>query len=154
MVRQHLSKILDATPYLLEVAKIFDTDAMSAILVEHQPDCVMHLAAESHVDRSIDRPSEFVMTNVVSTVSVFAAATAYFELLGGDRRDRFRFHHISTDEVFGTLGDTGMFVPTTPYDPRSPYSVSKAGSDLFACAWLHTYGLPIVVSSCSNNYGP
>ncbi len=148
------ASVEDSGRYALEAIDITDTEAMSAVFKGYQPDCVMHLAAESHVDRSIDHPSEFVITNVVGTVSVLSAASEYFESLSGERRDRFRFHHISTDEVFGTLTDVGSFQPDTPYDPRSPYSASKASSDHFVRAWFHTYGLPVVISNCSNNYGP
>jgi dTDP-glucose 4,6-dehydratase len=140
--------------YSLEVAGIEDTEVMLEILSDFQPDSVMHLAAQSHVDRSIDHPFDFAVTNVMGTVSLLSAATDYLESLGSDRRDTFRFHHISTDEVFGSLAEIGKFEPTTPYDPRSPYSASKAGADHFVRAWFHTYGLPVVVSNCSNNYGP
>jgi dTDP-glucose 4,6-dehydratase len=147
-------EVVDSERYVLEVADVMDTDAISNILARHRPDRVMHLAAESHVDRSIDRPLDFVLTNVVGTASMLSAAFAYYETLSGESRDRFRFHHISTDEVFGTLGPTGTFTLESPYDPRSPYSASKAGADHLARAWHHTYGLPVVVSNCSNNYGP
>ena len=112
----------------------------------------MHLAAESHVDRSIDGPAAFVETNVIGTFNMLEAARAYWTAQG--RPDSFRFHHISTDEVFGSLGETGQFTETTPYDPRSPYSASKAGSDHLVRAWAETYGLPVVLTNCSNNYGP
>jgi dTDP-glucose 4,6-dehydratase len=114
----------------------------------------MHLAAESHVDRSIDGPRAFVQTNVVGTVTLLNAALAYWQKLSAAQQERFRFHHISTDEVFGSLGETGRFHEETPYDPRSPYSASKASSDHLVRAWGHTYGLPILVTNCSNNYGP
>jgi dTDP-glucose 4,6-dehydratase len=114
----------------------------------------MHLAAESHVDRSIDGPAAFVSTNVVGTCTLLEAVRAYFERLPDDRRARFRFHHVSTDEVFGALGAEGCFTESTPYAPRSPYSASKAASDHLVRAWRHTYGLPTIVSNCSNNYGP
>jgi len=115
---------------------------------------VMHLAAESHVDRSIDGPAEFIRTNVVGTSVLLMAATEYLAALPEEGRHRFRFHHVSTDEVFGSLGDTGRFGIDSPYDPRSPYSASKAAADHLARAWHHTYGLPVVLSNCSNNYGP
>lgn len=133
---------------------ICDSHALRAAFEAHQPDVVMHLAAESHVDRSIDGPAAFVQTNVVGTFMVLDAARAYFAGLSGDKREKFRFHHISTDEVFGTLGDQDPpFDAQTPYDPRSPYSASKAASDHLARAWMHTYGLPVIVSNTTNNYG-
>lgn len=134
---------------------IADAVAIRACFHEFQPDVVMHLAAESHVDRSIDGPSAFVQTNVVGTFTLLEAARDYFATLPPERRKRFRFHHISTDEVFGALelGDP-PFVETTPYNPRSPYSATKAASDHLARAWFHTYGLPVIVSNTTNNYGP
>jgi dTDP-glucose 4,6-dehydratase len=114
----------------------------------------MHLAAESHVDRSIDGPGEFIQTNVVGTFTLLQAALSYWRTLKGEQRERFRFHHVSTDEVFGSLGTEGFFTEETPYSPNSPYSASKASSDHFVRAWYHTYGLPVVLSNCSNNYGP
>ncbi|MGI9666185.1 MAG: dTDP-glucose 4,6-dehydratase [Acidimicrobiia bacterium] len=133
---------------------ITDRAALDRVFAEASPDTVMHLAAESHVDRSIDRPSEFVMTNVIGTTNLLEAATEHWESLDGAGRERFRFHHVSTDEVFGALGRDGSFTPDTPYDPRSPYSASKASADHFVRAWNHTFGLPVVMSNCSNNYGP
>jgi dTDP-glucose 4,6-dehydratase len=127
---------------------------MRAILSRFQPDMIMHLAAESHVDRSIDGPGAFVQTNVVGTFTLLQVALAYWRGLTGERRDAFRFHHISTDEVFGTLGPDGFFHEEYPYQPNSPYSASKAASDHFVRAWHHTYGLPTLVTNCSNNYGP
>lgn len=136
-------------------ADITDAAAMHSCFESFQPDAVMHLAAESHVDRSIDGPSAFVQTNVVGTFTLLEAARDYFASLTGERREKFRFHHISTDEVFGALeGDDPPFAETTPYDPRSPYSATKAASDHLARAWLHTYGLPVIVSNTTNNYGP
>jgi dTDP-glucose 4,6-dehydratase len=114
----------------------------------------MHLAAESHVDRSIDRPEDFIKTNVFGSYVLLQAALAHWRRLRGERAARFRFHHVSTDEVYGALGEDGRFAETTAYDPRSPYSASKASSDHFVRAWSHTFGLPIVISNCSNNYGP
>ncbi len=135
-------------------ADICDLAAMRAAFAEHQPDAVMHLAAESHVDRSIDGPGAFVQTNVTGTFIMLEAAREYFATLSGERRERFRFHHISTDEVFGALEDHDPpFNEHTPYDPRSPYSASKAASDHLARAWMHTYGLPVIVSNTTNNYG-
>jgi dTDP-glucose 4,6-dehydratase len=135
-------------------ADICDRAAVDRVFKEHEPDAIMHLAAESHVDRSIDGPAAFISTNVVGTCTLLEAARAYFERLPADRRARFKFHHISTDEVFGALGAEGRFTEATPYSPRSPYSASKAASDHLVRAWRHTYGLPTVVSNCSNNYGP
>jgi dTDP-glucose 4,6-dehydratase len=136
-------------------ADIADSDAMRRVFTEVRPDAVMHLAAESHVDRSIDGPGDFIRTNVVGTFALLEAARAYWVGLDGERRARFRFHHISTDEVFGALNDgDAPFTETTAYDPRSPYSASKAASDHLARAWQHTYGLPTLVSNTTNNYGP
>jgi len=133
---------------------IGDAALVGAILDEFQPDVVTHLAAESHVDRSIDGPAAFIQTNVVGTFALLSRTLEYWRGLKGEARRRFRFHHISTDEVFGSLGAEGLFTETTPYDPRSPYSASKAASDHLARAWGHTYGLPVLVTNCSNNYGP
>jgi dTDP-glucose 4,6-dehydratase len=136
-------------------ADICDAAAMQSCFAAFQPDAVMHLAAESHVDRSIDGPGAFIQTNVVGTFTLLQAARAYWSALPAPRRDSFRFHHISTDEVFGALDEAEPpFTETTPYDPRSPYSASKAGSDHLARAWAHTYGLPVIVSNTTNNYGP
>ena len=136
-------------------ADIADASAVAQIFATHQPDAVMHLAAESHVDRSIDGPGEFVRTNVVGTFVMLDAARQYYASLPSNRRDAFRFHHVSTDEVFGALSpDDPPFTETTPYDPRSPYSASKAASDHLVRAWHHTYGVPTIVSNTVNNYGP
>jgi len=136
-------------------ADITDGAAMRAAFAAHRPDAVMHLAAESHVDRSIDGPADFVHTNVTGTFVLLEAARDYFATLSDETRARFRFHHISTDEVFGALGDDDPpFNEHTAYDPRSPYSASKAASDHLARAWFHTYGLPVIVSNTTNNYGP
>jgi dTDP-glucose 4,6-dehydratase len=135
-------------------ADICDGPAVAALLAEFRPDAIMHLAAESHVDRSIDGPAEFIQTNVVGTFTLLDVATAYWRDLESDARSKFRFHHISTDEVFGSLGSEGSFDESTAYDPRSPYSASKAASDHLVRAWHHTHGLPVVVTNCSNNYGP
>jgi dTDP-glucose 4,6-dehydratase len=133
---------------------ICDPEAVHAALREFQPDVVMHLAAESHVDRSIEKPASFVQTNVVGTQIMLDAALQYWRAMEPAKRDGFRFHHISTDEVFGSLGETSAFTESSPYDPRSPYSASKAASDHLVRAWHHTFGLPILVTNCSNNYGP
>lgn len=135
-------------------ADICDEDAMQAAFADFKPQWVMHLAAESHVDRSIDGPGEFIRTNVMGTFSLLQAARAFYESLPVDEKEVFRFHHISTDEVYGSLGETGMFTETTSYDPHSPYSSSKAASDHLVRAWHDTYGLPTLVTNCSNNYGP
>jgi dTDP-glucose 4,6-dehydratase len=133
---------------------ICDVAAVKAALDTTKPDAVMHLAAESHVDRSIERPAAFVETNVVGTQILLDQVLAYWRALDEPARRSFRFHHISTDEVFGSLGDTGHFTEATAYDPRSPYSASKAASDHLVRAWHHTFGLPVLVTNCSNNYGP
>jgi dTDP-glucose 4,6-dehydratase len=140
--------------YQFQQVDIVDYDSVSQ-LFEHQPDAVMHLAAESHVDRSIDGPAEFVQTNVVGTFNLLQSAKIYYESLAEDRKPGFRFHHISTDEVYGSLEmDDAPFSETTPYDPHSPYSASKAASDHLVRAWADTYKLPVLITNCSNNYGP
>ncbi len=135
-------------------ADVCDRRAMADLFAAVQPDLVMHLAAESHVDRSIEGPAVFIETNVVGTYALLEAARAYWSGLPPARRDSFRFHHVSTDEVYGSLGADGLFTETTPYAPNSPYSASKASSDHLVRAWHHTYGLPTLVTNCSNNYGP
>ncbi|MEJ6404892.1 dTDP-glucose 4,6-dehydratase [Yoonia sp. 2307UL14-13] len=147
-----LKGVADHPGYAFEQVDICDRPALNRVFDQHQPDAVMHLAAESHVDRSIDGPETFVQTNVLGTFHMLEAAWGLWEAKG--RPDDFRFHHISTDEVFGSLGETGKFDEETRYDPRSPYSASKAGSDHLVRAWHETYGLPIVLTNCSNNYGP
>lgn len=146
--------IKDSPNYCFLRADICNTEALRVAFAEFRPDAVMHLAAESHVDRSIDGPMEFVQTNVVGTVSLLQAATEYWREIPKNQADQFRFLHVSTDEVYGSLGETGAFAETTSYDPHSPYSASKASSDHFARAWQDTYGLPVIVTNCSNNYGP
>jgi dTDP-glucose 4,6-dehydratase len=131
-----------------------NAEATAEVVQQADPDLVMHLAAESHVDRSIEGPGAFIESNVTGTFNLLQAVRAHWDRLSEDRRASFRFHHISTDEVFGSLGAEGRFCETTPYDPRSPYSASKAASDHFVNAWHHTYGLPVVLTNCSNNYGP
>ena len=148
----NVAGVTNAPGYAFEEASITDRAALDDIFARHQPDAVMHLAAESHVDRSIDGPAAFVDTNITGTYTLLEASRAYWE--GKGRPDSFRFHHISTDEVFGSLGATGLFTEDTPYDPRSPYSASKASSDHLVRAWHETYGLPVVLTNCSNNYGP
>ncbi len=150
----NVESVAGSPDYAFEQADIRDRAALDRIFAAHEPDAVMHLAAESHVDRSIDGPADFIDTNITGTYTLLEAARAFW---GGSRdkpgRD-FRFHHISTDEVFGTLGETGLFTEETPYAPNSPYSASKASSDHLVRAWGETYGLPVVLSNCSNNYGP
>ena len=185
-VPESLKEIEESPLYRFEKVDVCDKNAVAALFADFQPDAVMHLAAESHVDRSIDGPSAFIETNIVGTYTMLECALAYWRTLqksedGGQRtevrgqmpegeapkhqelstknRQRpaaadFRFHHISTDEVYGSLGKEGLFEETTPYDPRSPYSASKASSDHLVMAWHHTYGLPVVITNCSNNYGP
>ncbi len=133
---------------------IVDAAKMRELVAQYQPDYIMHLAAESHVDRSIDGPGEFIQTNIVGTYTLLEVAREYYEALIGEKRDAFKFHHISTDEVYGSLGETGLFTETTRYKPNSPYSASKASSDHLVRAWNKTYKLPVVISNCSNNYGP
>jgi len=148
----NVASVADNPGYAFEQVDIRDRAALDRVFADHKPDRVMHLAAESHVDRSIDGPADFIETNITGTFNLLEAARSYWE--GQGRPEGFRFHHISTDEVFGTLGDTGKFTETTPYAPNSPYSASKASSDHLVRAWGETYGLPVVLSNCSNNYGP
>ena len=140
--------------YAFRQTDIADAGAIRAALRDFRPDVVTHLAAESHVDRSIDGPADFIQTNIIGTFVMLSEVLEYWRGLTGAAKAGFRFHHISTDEVFGSLGDTGFFTETTAYDPRSPYSASKASSDHLVRAWHHTYGLPVLVTNCSNNYGP
>ena len=140
--------------YRFHQADICDGKAMASLIDSFAPDAILHLAAESHVDRSIDGPGDFIATNVGGTYALLEAALGYWHRLPADRAARFRFHHVSTDEVFGSLGRTGLFRETSRYKPNSPYSASKAASDHLVRAWHETYGLPVVLSNCSNNYGP
>lgn len=142
--------------YLLVPIDINDRPAIEQVFQEHQPDAIMHLAAESHVDRSISGPADFIETNIVGTYTLLEAARHYWQTLSEQKRERFRFHHVSTDEVFGDLAtpETPAFTENTPYAPSSPYSASKASADHLVRAWYRTYGLPIVITNCSNNYGP
>ena len=149
-----LQGVTESNRYGFRHADIGDAAAVRAALREFQPQVVTHLAAESHVDRSIDGPADFIQTNIVGTFVLLSEVLSYWRELGGQAKADFRFHHISTDEVFGSLGDDGYFTETTAYDPRSPYSASKASSDHLVRAWHHTYGLPVMVTNCSNNYGP
>lgn len=148
----NVATVADKPNYTFEHADIRDRKALDRILADHEPDAIMHLAAESHVDRSIDGPADFMETNIIGTFNLLEAARSYW--VGQGRPEGFRFHHISTDEVFGSLGAAGQFTETTPYDPRSPYSASKASSDHLVRAWHETYDLPVVLTNCSNNYGP
>ena len=149
-----LESVSQSPRYGFTQADICDAGAVRSVLERVDPDVIVHLAAESHVDRSIDGPGAFIETNVVGSYVLLQAARAHWEALPEPRKSRFRFHHVSTDEVFGALGDEGLFTEETAYDPRSPYSASKAASDHLARAWWHTYGLPVTITNCSNNYGP
>lgn len=149
-----LKHVMDKPSHRFLQLDIVDRKSVDEALTTFQPDRVMHLAAESHVDRSISGAAEFIGTNVVGTFSLLEAARQYWMALPAARRERFRFLHVSTDEVYGSLGETGLFSEATPYDPSSPYSASKAASDHLVKAWHRTYGLPVVITNCSNNYGP
>ncbi len=149
-----LAQIEGSDRYRFEKADICDHRVMERIFLTHQPDAVMHLAAESHVDRSITGAADFIQTNIVGTFTLLEAARSYWGGMTPDRKEAFRFLHVSTDEVYGSLGAEGLFKETTPYDPSSPYSASKAASDHLVTAWHRTYGFPGVISNCSNNYGP
>ena len=149
---ENVAMVAGSNLYTFEHADIRNRAALDRIFADHRPDAVMHLAAESHVDRSIDGPADFIDTNITGTFNMLEAARAHWVQMG--RSDTFRFHHISTDEVFGSLGATGQFTEDTPYAPNSPYSASKAASDHLVRAWAETYGLPVVMTNCSNNYGP
>lgn len=148
----NVQSVCNSPLYHFVQADICDRVKLDDVFTRYKPDALMNLAAESHVDRSIDRPDNFIQTNIVGTYTLLEAARAYW--MKADKGESFRFHHISTDEVFGSLGKTGRFSETTPYAPNSPYSASKASSDHLVRAWHETYGLPIVISNCSNNYGP
>ncbi len=153
---ESLAVVADSERYAFEQVDICDRAELDRVFAQYQPDVVMHLAAESHVDRSIDGPAAFIETNVVGTYQLLEAARHYWKALAAEKKQSFRFHHISTDEVYGDLhGTDDLFTETTPYAPSSPYSASKASSDHLVRAWLRTYGLPtLVVTNCSNNYGP
>ena len=150
----NLASVASNERYRFAHTDISNPREMRDIISGFRPDVLMHLAAESHVDRSIDGPGEFLQTNVVGTFTLLQAALSHWRTLKGEERECFRFHHVSTDEVFGSLGPKGFFTEETAYSPNSPYSASKASSDHFVRAWHHTYGLPVVLSNCSNNYGP
>jgi dTDP-glucose 4,6-dehydratase len=149
-----VERVAQSNRYRFVQGDICDALAVRAAIAEFRPDVITHLAAESHVDRSIDGPGAFIQTNLVGTFTMLSEARAYWQGLDDAAKAAFRFHHISTDEVYGSLGEEGLFTEDTPYDPRSPYSASKAGSDHLVSAWGHTYGLPVLITNCSNNYGP
>ncbi|MDG2943175.1 dTDP-glucose 4,6-dehydratase [Exercitatus varius] len=152
---ESLESVSDSPRYAFERVDICNRAELDRVFAEYQPDAVMHLAAESHVDRSIDGPADFIETNIIGTYTLLEAARSYWNGLPEDKKKKFRFHHISTDEVYGDLeGTDDLFMETTPYAPSSPYSASKASSDHLVRAWLRTYGLPTIVTNCSNNYGP
>ncbi len=151
---QSLASIADNPRYHFEKVDICNAGELARVFREQQPDAVMHLAAESHVDRSITGPADFIQTNILGTYILLEAARNYWSKLDTQRQSTFRFHHISTDEVYGSLGDTGFFTEQTAYEPNSPYSASKASSDHLVRAWHHTYDFPVVTTNCSNNYGP
>ena len=152
---ESVESVCDNPRYFFEQVDICDKTQLERVFNQHQPDAVMHLAAESHVDRSIDGPAAFIETNIVGTYTLLEVARAYWNNLSAEKKQAFRFHHISTDEVYGDLeGTDDLFTETTPYAPSSPYSASKASSDHLVRAWLRTYGLPTIVTNCSNNYGP
>ncbi len=150
---ESLQAVENSPRYHFEHANICDKDAMERIFNHYQPDAIMHLAAESHVDRSIDGPADFIQTNIVGTCNLLEVARAYWNSLAEDKKGSFRFHHVSTDEVYGDLDETSFFTEETAYDPNSPYSASKASSDHLVRAWHRTYGFPVVITNCSNNYG-
>ncbi|WOK35142.1 dTDP-glucose 4,6-dehydratase [Sphingomonas sp. C3-2] len=149
-----VERVAANTRYRFVQGDICDAPAVAHALRRFQPQIVVHLAAESHVDRSIDAPEAFIQTNIVGTYTMLSEVQSYWRTLGADARGAFRFHHVSTDEVFGSLGEDGLFTETSAYDPRSPYSASKAGSDHLVSAWGHTHGMPVLMTHCSNNYGP
>ena len=149
-----VASVADSDRYRFVRGDICDAGAVRAAIADFAPDVITHLAAESHVDRSIDGPGAFIQTNIVGTYTMLTEARDFWLTLPEGRRAAFRFHHISTDEVYGSLGDTGLFTEDVPYDPRSPYSASKASSDHLVSAWGHTYGIPVLITNCSNNYGP
>ncbi len=151
---ESLQSVEDSDRYHFLQSDICDRDAIHTALQEYQPNLIMHLAAESHVDRSIDGPGEFIHTNIVGTYELLDAARSYYSLLNGEKQDNFRFHHISTDEVYGDLGESGLFTEESPYEPSSPYSASKAASDHLVRAWYRTFKFPVIITNCSNNYGP
>ncbi len=150
---ESLAAVEQNARYSFEQVDIRDVAELKRVFIQYQPDAIMHLAAESHVDRSIDGPAEFIQTNIIGTYNLLDVAKAYWDGLSGEKKDRFRFHHVSTDEVYGDLDETGYFTEESSYEPSSPYSASKASSDHLVRAWHRTYGLPVVITNCSNNYG-
>ncbi|MEQ1830406.1 MAG: GDP-mannose 4,6-dehydratase, partial [Pirellula sp.] len=152
--RSSLDDLRECANHKWFIADICDSAAVAECIKGHRPQWIMHLAAESHVDRSIDSPNQFIETNVVGTFNLLHSARMYWSTLGGLEKDAFRFLHVSTDEVYGSLGATGLFTEETPYDPHSPYSASKAASDHLVRSWFTTYQLPTLITNCSNNYGP
>jgi dTDP-glucose 4,6-dehydratase len=151
---ESLATVENSPHYHFSHTDICNMEAVSRVFNEFQPDAIMHLAAESHVDRSIDGPAEFMTTNIMGTYTLLEVSRHYWQQLNEDKKASFRFHHVSTDEVYGSLGETGLFTETTAYQPNSPYSASKASSDHLVRAWHHTFKLPVVTTNCSNNYGP
>ena len=151
---ESLAEVDQSPRYTFEHANICDIQEMERVFQKYQPDAIMHLAAESHVDRSIDGPAAFIQTNIIGTYNLLDVAKKYWDGLTGEKKEHFRFHHVSTDEVYGDLEETGYFTEETSYEPSSPYSASKASSDHLVRAWQRTYGLPVVITNCSNNYGP
>ena len=151
---ESVADVADDPRYQFEQVNICDTDEVERLFTQYQPNGIIHLAAESHVDRSIDGPAEFIQTNILGTYTLLEAARKYWNALPEDKKDSFRFHHVSTDEVYGSLGETGLFTEESRYKPNSPYAASKASADHLVRAWHHTYGLPVVTTNCSNNYGP
>ena len=151
---ESLAEVDKSERYTFEHVNITDVEELQRVFKKHQPDAIMHLAAESHVDRSIDGPADFIQTNIVGTYNLLDVAKKYWDGLTGEKKESFRFHHVSTDEVYGDLDETGYFTEETSYEPSSPYSASKASSDHLVRAWHRTYGLPVVITNCSNNYGP
>jgi len=151
---ENVDSVAGDTGYAFEQVDICDRAKVEAVFETHQPDAVMHLAAESHNDRAIEGPLDFVRSNILGTAVLLEVARAYWIKLEGPKKEAFRFHHVSTDEVFGALGEDGDFTEETPYDPKSPYSASKASADHLVRAWSHTFKLPVVITNCSNNYGP
>ena len=151
---ESLEMLSDHPRYQFEHVDIRNIDELTRVFDQYQPDAIMHLAAESHVDRSIDGPADFIQTNIVGTYNLLDVSKKYWDGLSGSKKDNFRFHHVSTDEVYGDLGETGLFTEDTAYEPSSPYSASKASSDHLVRAWYRTFGFPVVITNCSNNYGP
>ena len=150
---ESLAEVDQSPRYAFEHVNICDVDELERVFQQYQPDTIMHLAAESHVDRSIDGPADFIQTNIVGTYNLLDVAKKYWDELTGEKKEKFRFHHVSTDEVYGDLEETGYFTEETSYEPSSPYSASKASSDHLVQAWHRTYGFPVVITNCSNNYG-